>query len=785
MRLAKLVPLLVFGALLCAPPGSATSLSPKATFYAPLPIPISLPYQPWAETAAVAVSPDGNLVYVTDEKGDEVWEFSSDGVLLSKWTSSRLHRPTGVATDPLGDVYVANNGNGTVVKFTAGGKPLKSWSVPAAKSIAVGAGRVYVLTTLFNAVGEYSYSGTQLTGFVASFPDQWWGFAGYDPPSIGIAQEIGADNSGKPIVVGESDQPLSSSEPDCHSVIDVHHQLDHHPYPDPLRSGEAVRFSPAGVPVDHGFMNHWNKDCTNGWGSYGYAPGGVAVDPNGGDVLVPDTVENQIDHLQPNLVDPDDSDGLPGTHALYAPCYICGKQLGTAPIVVGPLGAAFDCRSNLYVLFASGFLVKYVNQAPPASPKCHKQLPFEALGNPLHVLGGLDATGGNKGVEVKLGCALHVCTGTLHLVIPSCRLCAVAPALHFKLRPGTQRSFTLGLRKRAHTLLGNHPGLKVQIRAVVKGLKKPVRATAPLLEHESVSSSCGETGGSGGTASVSGTLQPGVRGAKLVVEYQSPDHSTIVRHRVLVNGGGRYTDNLALGAAGRWIIVVRWVGDGGHEPARSPECAVTVPQLVPALSLSCPAVASYDAASSFTGNLSVAGRRFVVEYVAPSGLLTSHLVNGGGFSDQLVPAELGAWQAFATWAGDAVAAPAVSSACSFSVGRAPTAVSVNCTPSADKKTIACQGQLVGNGAGLANRALTVTYENTDTGASTPHAVQTSANGAYSDSLTAPPGALLLGNWQVTVQFAGETDYAPSSASQSFTVSLLIPLPAAAAFFDRG
>jgi hypothetical protein len=175
----------------------------------------------------------------------------------------------------------------------------------------------------------------------------------------------------------------------------------------------------------------------------------------------------------------------------------------------------------------------------------------------------------------------------------------------------------------------------------------------------------------------------------------------------------------------------------------------------------------------------------VVEYVAPSGLLTSHLVNGGGFSDQLVPAELGAWQAFATWAGDTIAAPAVSSACSFSVGRAPTAVSVNCTPSADKKTIACQGQLVGNGAGLANRALTVTYENTDTGASTPHAVQTSANGAYSDSLTAPPGALLLGNWQVTVQFAGETDYAPSSASQSFTVSLLIPLPAAAAFFDRG
>ena len=62
---------------------------------------------------------------------------------------------------------------------------------------------------------------------------------------------------------------------------------------------------------------------------------------------------------------------------------------------------------------------------------------------------------------------------------------------------------------------------------------------------------------------------------------------------------------------------------------------------------------------------------------------------------------------------------------------------------------------------------------------------TGANGAYTDSLSALPGALLLGHWQVTVQFAGETYYAPSSAAQSLTVSLLSPLPALAAVFDRG
>ena len=205
MRFAKLVPLVLLAGLFWAPAGSATSLDPKVTYETPLPIPLALPYKPWAETAAVAVSPDGNLVYVTDEKGSEIWEFSSDLVLLSKWTTSRINRPTGVATDLLGNVYVANNGNGTVVKFSADGKPLKSWSVPAAKSIAVGGGRVYVLTTLFGAVGEYSYTGAKLTGFVASFPDQWWRFSGYDPPSTHIADEIGTDDSGNPIVVGESD----------------------------------------------------------------------------------------------------------------------------------------------------------------------------------------------------------------------------------------------------------------------------------------------------------------------------------------------------------------------------------------------------------------------------------------------------------------------------------------------------------------------------------------------------------------------------------------------------
>ena len=124
------------------------------------------------------------------------------------------------------------------------------------------------------------------------------------------------------------------------------------------------------------------------------------------------------------------------------------------------------------------------------------------------------------------------------------------------------------------------------------------------------------------------------------------------------------------------------------------------------------------------------GRRLVVEYVAPSGAADEPPRQRRRLRDQLPPTELGSWQAFAAWAGDAIAAPAESTTCAFSVGRTPTAVSISCAASGDKKTISCQGQLAGNGTGLASRPLTVTYENTETGSSTPHSLQTGADGSY-------------------------------------------------------
>ena len=331
MRFAKLVPLLVFGALLCAPAGSATSLTPNATFYVPLPIPILLTSD-WANTAAVAVSPDGNLVYVTDEKGSQVWELSSDGVLLSKWTSGALKRPTGVATDPLGNVYVANNGNGTVAKFTAGGKLVKRWSVPAAKSIAVGGGRVYVLTALFNAVGEYSYAGAKLTGFVASFPDQWWHSRrlrpAVDPDRQGDRHgQLGQPDRGRRVRSAAVEQRAGLPQRDRHpsrarppSIFRPAAQRRG----GALHAGRRAHGARIHEPLEQGLHQRLGQRRLH------HSPGLRSI-RTAATSSCRCTNEAEIDHLRPDLVDPDDSAGLPGSHALFSPCYICGKKIGDAP----------------------------------------------------------------------------------------------------------------------------------------------------------------------------------------------------------------------------------------------------------------------------------------------------------------------------------------------------------------------------------------------------------------------------------------------------------------------
>jgi hypothetical protein len=332
-----------------------------------------LPGHPRFSQGAVAVSPDGQLVYVVVRSRNRLYEFSARGALQKIWTSPRLRGPRGVTTNGDGDVYVADQASGKVAEFTATGKFVTQWSVPDPISIvAAPKGPVYVLRgDANNQVDEYTLSGRKLRGFHANLPSRWDPHYGYTRLPRTSARAIGVDDAGDLIVTGQSSQYLQGLGPCDGSSTPTPNEGLCSPgaIPDnPLVSGEVARFTPAGRVDGHGWLNDYTIADYPGFYSDGIGTG-VAVDPDGGAVYVSD-LENYIDYLQPDLDNPDNGTlDFGGPH--YALSFVCWVCLDKGSNSTSPAAVAFDCRSNLYVLDPGieGVDV-YVNQSPPPDPPC-------------------------------------------------------------------------------------------------------------------------------------------------------------------------------------------------------------------------------------------------------------------------------------------------------------------------------------------------------------------------------------------------------------------------------
>jgi hypothetical protein len=334
---------------------------------------IFLPGHPRFSDGAVAVSRDGQLVYVVLGSRDRLYEFGARGPLHKIWTSRRLRGPRGVTTDDDGDVYVADQASGKVVKFTAGGRFINQWSVPDPISIAAAPkGPVFVLRGhAHNEVEEYTLGGRRLRGFHANLPGRWDPYYGYTQIPRTSAKAIGVDGAGDLIVTGQSDQYLQGLGPCDGSSTPTPNEGLCSPgaIPDnPLVSGEVARFTPAGRADGHGWLNDSTLSDYPGFYSDGIGTG-VAVDPDGGAVYVSD-LEDYIDYLEPDLTNPDNGTlGFGGLH--YALGFVCWVCLGKGSNSTSPAGVTFDCRSNLYVLDPGiDGLDVYVNQSPPSDPPC-------------------------------------------------------------------------------------------------------------------------------------------------------------------------------------------------------------------------------------------------------------------------------------------------------------------------------------------------------------------------------------------------------------------------------
>ena len=114
------------------------------TFPDPTPTPApTQPYIPVAEWEGVG-TPTGffkgialdsfDNVYVVDDVNDRVQKFSSDGTFITVWGisgsgNSQFNRPSGIAVDSQNYVYVADTDNQRVQKFTSDGVFVLKWGI--------------------------------------------------------------------------------------------------------------------------------------------------------------------------------------------------------------------------------------------------------------------------------------------------------------------------------------------------------------------------------------------------------------------------------------------------------------------------------------------------------------------------------------------------------------------------------------------------------------------------------------------------------------------------------
>lgn len=624
----------------------------------------------------VAAGPKGNVVYVADHGHDRIVQYTAGGAFIRTWggqgsAEGEFDGPSAVATDELGRVYVADSGNGRIQKFSASGEFLQEWSSPAAIDVATdGDGHVFTLSALLGIVAERTYGGSSVTAWPSPFPGQYFFSAGYEEPTSDTVA-IAAEPSGEVVAAGHSSQALSNPEPDCHNVTDVNPSLDHHPYPDPLVTGEVVRFNSLGEVLESGWLSPSPVDCTQGWFSYG-DPTDVAVDPNGGRVYV-SLEEHFIQMLPPDLDYPYAYSGTYGDH-LGLPCGVCD---GLPQNFTTPTALTFDCRSNLYVTTSTRVL-KYLS--PPGTPAstCEKGgLPFE-----LVIERRLTVSESGTELDLAIGCAVARCIGEIEVrQVRSSQCPPRCPELaHGTVDiDGSARSeVAVRLDQQAQRLLERESRLPIEVTFTFRGREdQTVRRRTVLRDPSSLTLDCGTSGAAAIELATGGELDPAAGRDRVELIYLPPTGDAI-RRSARTDGSGRYGASLTATQAGTWMIEASWRGDRTHQPTAADPCVVEVDPLASSLVIECPVAGVAGEPLRIAGELAAPHdrTRIAIDYFSPSGRLVSRVgMTGadGAFVDGFTPPDAGTWTIRARWPGDADHAGASSIECRVDVARARSA----------------------------------------------------------------------------------------------------------------
>jgi uncharacterized protein (TIGR03663 family) len=249
--------------------GSWGTVSPGCPYPGtpPTDVPVGTFCEPWG----VAVSPDGQWIYVTDTWNHRIQKFTADGKPVTSWGTfgqdgapDSLYGPRGIAVDTQGRVFVADTGNKRILIYDADGKYIQQigsggtlvgqFEEPVGVALD-SVGNLYVADTWNQRVQVFAPIFLSGSSGLTFSPSIQWDINGW----------FGNSNDNKPYLAVDDSGHVFVTDPEGYRVLEF------------TSTGEYVR----------------------SWGDYGVGadqfalPAGIAADA-GGKVWVSDAANSRI-----------------------------------------------------------------------------------------------------------------------------------------------------------------------------------------------------------------------------------------------------------------------------------------------------------------------------------------------------------------------------------------------------------------------------------------------------------------------------------------------------------
>ncbi len=282
----------------------------------------------------VGVDPETGDVYVLDERNDRVQKFTATGTFLFSWGSGGtdpgyFDQPYGLAVDPSsGDVYVADTINHRIQKFDSSGTFLTTWgsfgtgpgqfNTPMGVAVDPDTGDVYVPDYGNRRVQKFTATGTFITawGSDGTGDGEFWSPRGaaVDPYTGDVYVTDYSQRVQKFTSTGEFILKWGSPGTGPGEFGNTWHvAVD--PWSRHVYVTDDGRARIQEFNPTGTFLAQWGSGGT-GDGQFGGPVRGVAVDPRTGDVFAADTFSNRVQRFG-DVTDPTAELVSPADGAVY------------------------------------------------------------------------------------------------------------------------------------------------------------------------------------------------------------------------------------------------------------------------------------------------------------------------------------------------------------------------------------------------------------------------------------------------------------------------------------